>query len=92
MHMTVWHTVAVLESEAAAQILLGLLQSEGVPAQIKADTPVPGLGLSFRVQVPEEAVRRAQSVLLNSRVSDDELTTLAINTPADDGVPPSDQS
>lgn len=87
MSMTAWHTLAVVESETAAQILLGLLQSEGVTARIKADTPVPGLELSFRVQVPEEAVRRAESVLLNSRVSDDELTTLAINTPADDGVP-----
>lgn len=87
MHMTAWHTLAVVESEAAARILLGLLQSENVTARIKADTPVPGLGLSFRVQVPEEAVRRAESILRSSRVSDDELTTLAINTPADDSAP-----
>lgn len=84
--MTAWHTIAVLDSEAAAQILLGLLLSEGVEARIKPDTPVPGLGLSFRVQVPPEAEQRAQSILLNSRVSDDELTTLAINTPSEDGT------
>lgn len=85
--MTTWQTIAVLESDAAARILLGLLQSEGVTARIKEDTPMPGLGLSFRIQVPPEAEQRARSVLLNSRVSDDELTTLAINTPSDEGVP-----
>lgn len=84
--MTAWQTIAVLESDAAAQILLGLLQSEGVTARIKSDTPVPGLGLSFRVQVPPEVEQHARAILLNARVSDDELTTLAINTPADDGT------
>jgi hypothetical protein len=85
--MTVWQTIAVVESEAAARILLGLLQSEGVTAQIKPDTPMPGLDISFRIQVPPEAEERARSILLNARVSDDELTTLAINTRADDSTP-----
>jgi hypothetical protein len=85
--MTAWQTIAVLENDAGAQILLGLLQSEGVTARIKADTPVPGLGISFRIQVPPEAVQQAQSILLNARVGDDELTTLAINTPPEDDTP-----
>lgn len=86
--MTTWKTIAVRGSEAGAQILLGLLQSEGVAARIKPDTPMPGLDISFCIQVPPEAEERARSILLNARVSDDELTTLAINTPpSDDSTP-----
>jgi hypothetical protein len=75
-----WQTVAEPESEAGAQVLVGLLQSESIPARIKADVPVPGLGISFRVEVPAGLVFRAEEVLRSRQISEEELTLLAVNS------------
>jgi hypothetical protein len=81
-----WQTVAMPTSEASAQVLIGLLQSEGIPARLKANVPVPGLPLSFRVQVPDEQVRRAEEVLRSSQVTEEELTQLAVGTSPPDAT------
>ena len=75
-----WQTVAMPTSEASAQVLIGLLQSEGIPARLKANVPVPGLPLSFRVQVPGDQAGRAEDILLNSQITEEELTQLAVGT------------
>jgi hypothetical protein len=79
-----WETLAEPTNEAAAQIVLGLLQSESIPARIKANVPVPGLGVSFRVQVAKGHLVRAREVLASAPVSEDELTQLAVNSPPAD--------
>jgi hypothetical protein len=79
-----WETIAEPTNEAAAQIVLGLLQSESIPARIKSNVPVPGLGVSFKVQVAEGSVQRAREVLANAAVTEDELTQLAVNSPPAD--------
>ena len=79
-----WETVAEPTNEAAAQIVLGLLQSESIPSRVNANVPVPGLGVSFRVQVEKGFASRARSVVANAAVSEDELTQLAINSPPAD--------
>ncbi|HKE96180.1 MAG TPA: hypothetical protein VKB34_17865 [Povalibacter sp.] len=76
-----WHVVAEPTTEAAAQILLGLLQSEAIPARIKANIPVPGLGIAFRVEVATGFVPKARDVLRNAQVSEEELAQLAVNSP-----------
>lgn len=81
-----WHTVAEPSSEADAQIVLGLLQSERIPARIKSNVPVPGLGLSYRVQVEAAFEARAAQVLRDAQVNEDELTQLAVNSPPADPV------
>ncbi len=75
-----WHTVAMPTNEASAQVLIGLLQSEGIPARLNANVPVPGLALSCKVEVPEEALRRAEAVLRDNSVTEEELTRLALGT------------
>jgi hypothetical protein len=79
-----WETIAEPTNEAAAHIVLGLLQSESIPSRVKANIPVPGLGVAFRVQVEKSFVVRARDILANASVSDDELTQLAIDSPPTD--------
>jgi hypothetical protein len=79
-----WATVAEPTSEAAAQIVLGLLQSESVPSRLLSNVPVPGLGISFRVQVAKHAIERARKVLANAAVGEDELAQLAVSLPPAD--------
>ena len=84
MNEQVWQSVAVPANEAAARILLGLLQSESIPARIKSNEPVPGLGISFRVEVPASDVERALALLGSNQVSDEELAALALSTKGPD--------
>jgi hypothetical protein len=79
-----WETIAEPNNELAAQILLGLLQSETLPARVKSNVPVPGLGVSFKVQVAVRHAQRAREVLAQAAVSDDELAQLAADTPPAD--------
>ena len=81
-----WQIVAEPTNEAAAQIVLGLLESESVPARIRSNVPVPGLGISFRVEVAAGFVARARDVLANAQISEEELIQLAISSqPVDEG-------
>ncbi len=75
-----WQSVAVPANEASARILLGLLQSEGIVARIKSNVPVPGLSISFRVEVPEASVQKAEQILQHNQFTDEELAQLAVNT------------
>ncbi|MFL6550813.1 MAG: putative signal transducing protein [Povalibacter sp.] len=79
-----WETVAEPTNEAAAQIVFGLLQSESIPSRIKSNVPVPGLAVSFRVQVASGYLARARDILANAAVTEDELTQLAVNSPPAD--------
>lgn len=74
-----WQTVAMPTNEASAQVLIGLLQSEGIAARLNANVPVPGLALSYKVEVPEESVRRAEAILAGNQITEEELTRLAID-------------
>lgn len=79
-----WETVAEPADEAGAQIVLGLLESESIPARIKSNVPVPGLPISFQVQVNPDFLDRARSLLAGAQLSDDELASLAIASPPPD--------
>lgn len=84
MHAPTWHVIAEPTSEAAARILLGLLESESIPARIKSNEPMPGLAISFRVEVPAADVERALELLRSNQVSDEELAALALSTKGPD--------
>jgi hypothetical protein len=72
-----WVEVDSFADRLSAEAVVGLLASEGVPAYIAADEPIPGLGRNFSVLVPPRLNRRASSILLQAPVSDPELTYLA---------------
>jgi hypothetical protein len=74
---TNWISVATYSDRASAEAILGLLTGEGVPAYIKSDEYVPGLGLNFSVSVPPDLARRAQWLLQRSDVTEAELARLA---------------
>ena len=75
-----WVNVDSFADRFSAEALMGLLASEGVPAYIVADEPIPGLSRSFSVLVPPELLHRAQWILKQT-VSEDELSILALATP-----------
>ena len=81
-----WETVAEPVDEAGARIVLGLLESESIPARIKSNVPVPGLPISFQVQVGAGFLDRARALLDGARLSDEELAALAIASPPPDNA------
>jgi hypothetical protein len=75
-----WVKVESFPDRISAEALVGMLATEGVPAYIVADEPIPGLGGNFYVLVPPDLVHRAQW-LLKQTVSEDELSILAVGMP-----------
>ena len=73
-----WTSVATYSDKLSAEALLGLLTAEGLPAYIKSDEHVPGLGSNFAVFVPPDRLRQAQWLLQQTHVSEQELTRLAV--------------
>ena len=78
-----WVGAAVYPDRVSAEASLSRVQESGVPAYISSDEHVPGLGSSFSVVVPQEALHRAQWILQNAQVSDEELTSLALGKLSD---------
>jgi hypothetical protein len=72
-----WASVATYSDRLSAEAILGLLSGAGLPAYIKSDEHVPGLGSNFSVFVPPDRVRQAQRLLEQGQVSEKELTELA---------------
>jgi hypothetical protein len=72
-----WVGVATYSDRISAEAVLGLLSGEGLPAYIKSDEHVPGLGSNFSVFVPPDRARQAQRILQPGQVSESELTRLA---------------
>jgi hypothetical protein len=68
----------------AADVLIGLLKSESIPAVARNLAPVPGLEQGTEVLVPRGHLWRAQRLLAQQQPSEAELTELALGT-----VPPS---
>ena len=77
MPNTSWVSVAAYSDKISAEAILGLLSGAGLPAYIKSDEHVPGLGSHFCVFVPPDRVRQAHRLLAQEPVSENELTELA---------------
>jgi hypothetical protein len=67
----------------AADVLIGYLRSESVPAVAHNLAPVPGLEQGTEVLVPRAYLPRAQWLLEQQQPSDSELAELALQTPTD---------
>jgi hypothetical protein len=72
-----WDTAAVVADTLSAQVLLGRLLSEGVPARVQSDTALLGVVRQCRILVPRDMMHRARWVLWQTRFSEDELASLA---------------
>ena len=77
MSNTSWVSVAAYSDKMTAEAILGLLSGAGLPAYIKSDEHVPGLGSHFCVFVPPDRERQARWILEQGHVSEQELTDLA---------------
>ena len=78
-----WINVATYSDRLSAEAVLVVLSGEGVPAYIRSDEHVPGLGSNFSVSVPSELERRARWLLQGEPVSENELTSLAMDASSD---------
>jgi hypothetical protein len=65
----------------AADVLVGFLKSESIPAVAHNLAPVPGLEQGTEVLVPKAYLPRAQWLLEQQQPSDNELAELALQTP-----------
>jgi hypothetical protein len=72
-----WVSVATYPDRISAEAVVELLKGQDLPAYIKSDAFVPGLGSNFAVFVPGDRARQAQRLLEQGQVSEKELTELA---------------
>jgi hypothetical protein len=80
--------LAVYADAASAEVVAGLLRSEGIPVQVLGNEPVPGLSIAYRLMVPVDMLHRARLVLSQPPLSEEELAVIAAGQPhADDGIP-----
>jgi hypothetical protein len=72
-----WERLERYAEYLAAEIVAGLLESEGVPAFVESMTPFPGMSSYASVWVPEALAHRARWILAWPPPSEAELTFLA---------------
>jgi len=75
--METWSEFATYGDAASAEVILGLLRSENVPARVVSDAPMPGLMRGFCIMVPAAMLRRAEWVLSQAQLTDAELSYCA---------------
>ena len=68
-----WEEFESFADEACAEASAEMLRAEGVPAQVKTQSPVPGLVEGVKVPVPSTLAHRARFVAASTKVSDEEL-------------------
>ena len=71
--MSDWQDLEIFSDRASAEVVAGLLRSEGVPVTLAVDEPVPGLVFSIALRVPAALVHRARWVLAQAQGRADEL-------------------
>ena len=80
-----WEEFESFADEASAEALAEMLRAEGVPAQVRTQSPVPGLVENVNVLVPSNLAHRARFVAASTKVSDEELEYAATsNLPSED--------
>jgi len=72
-----WAEFGAYSDAASAEVVAGLLRSEGVPVDIESDQPMPGLTQGFRLMVPVDLLHRARWILDNASFTEEELAYFA---------------
>ena len=65
--------IAILEDEVSAEALAGMLRSEGVPAEVRPISPLPGIVDEVQIYVPTSLAHRARWLMKSSEVTDEEV-------------------
>ena len=81
-----WTSVAKYADRISAEAILGLLESDDVPCYIASNELIPGVGSEFSVCVPARFTAQATQLLEANRVSDAELTEIALRQPREDAT------
>jgi len=87
--MDTWREFATYADAGSAEVIVGLLRSEDVPARVVSDEPLPGLARGFCVMVPPDLLRRAEWLLAQAQLSDAELAYFATGELSAEGTEPS---
>lgn len=83
-----WVLLQACTDPMAAQVLVGMLQADGIPARVNSFAPIPGLESNPEVQVPRPWLARAQRSLVAQRPTEEELAELAAQSaPPEDADP-----
>jgi hypothetical protein len=69
--------IATFTDEMSAEILAGMLRSEGVPTEVRPISPLPGIVDEVQVFVPSSLAHRARRLMNSSKTTDDELQFIA---------------
>jgi hypothetical protein len=85
--MEIWREFATYSDAASAEVILGLLRSEDIPARVLSDEPMPNLTRGFCVMVPTEMLRKAEWVLSRAQITDAELAYYATGELGDSPPP-----
>ena len=72
-----WPVAALFSDLASAQVIVGLLEWEGVPTHLVVGNPLLGQLQGCEIYVPPELLHRARWILASAPFSDAELTFLA---------------
>jgi len=65
--------VATFDDEVSAEVLAGMLRSEGVPTEVRPISPLPGIVDEVQVFVPASLAHRARWFMNSPKVTDEEL-------------------
>jgi len=72
-----WQEFVSFSDAASAEAVAGLLRSEGVPTQVIADQPIPGLIQNVHLFVPSDLMHRAKWLTSQTQLTEAELVYLA---------------
>ena len=77
--------VAAYVDQASAEMLAGMLRQEGLPAEVRVKSSLPGIVDEASVLVPPSLAHRARWLISEARVTDEELHYAATGElPGDD--------
>ena len=65
--------IATFNDEVSAEVLAGMLRLDGVPAEVRPISPLPGLVDEVQVFVPSSLAHRARWLMQSSKTTGNEL-------------------
>jgi hypothetical protein len=83
-----WTVLASYADHSSAEIVAGLLESEGISSRLTPNSAIPGLNAPCQILVPTDLIHRARRLLNEDPPSEAELESLAMRELPEDGGDP----